>query len=402
MMAFMVDLGKDHFTSPTSLFTLTLCASAQMLLSEGEATSTTNTAHFNKLLDSGELWISSAPELKLHITITASATMIPTVSAFASRIGEILVSSSEPKDPEASTDTELSTFIEELEELDEREENSSAFTSQESFFESNYSATQPEQLYTLLTTSLESLFFGHHRQDDNNDNAHENPENRNLQCLSKIAPSLFSPGYHRAMLQRSQLIPSLEKSITSMLRLPMNQSLQHKINHLKEQNTPQSSVTDRFDTKNVLRASLWRIAQKQLYNPQAAQKLSLIESVSNLRTKYQVWEDTLITDSQPGEMEYMHDDPVIYEDSGGGSLLDTDGDGEDLGPQMSDQESCLISLDEECLASSMGTLRFSPSEEGVPGSWQFGEDTASRTPFSSSSISEKNFDGGDYMLCDLI
>ncbi|PWY86213.1 hypothetical protein BO70DRAFT_423472 [Aspergillus heteromorphus CBS 117.55] len=512
-MSLPVDLGEAHFTSPTSVLTLTLHASVQMLLSEREA-SWMDAVRFQRLLKHSNVWVSPTPELKLYLTITTSTAMALPVSAFVSRIGEILCSSKvyfthscdnlhqdisltfrlafgiqrddkqplrmrrarkealfdqhgdvsppihistiqlstinislgfdrptpiyippvlntkpcpseeqlesqtplpnldeyeheyeyeedvilledQPKMAEPDSNSEVLSFMEELSDLSWSEQNSSISISQDSFPGISQPEIQHEDLYNIFTMSLESLLFGRHSN-------YNDPGTGNLQCLSNIAPSVFSPGYHRAMTQRSQLIPTINKSIASLLNLPMNHSLQHKINRLKASNRSQSSTTNTLDIKNILGASLWRIAQKQLYKPQASQKLSLLEPLSDLRTKYQDRGNTLITNSQLAETEdhmldndYNNDDILIDSDSG--SLLHTNS--EDPGPQTSERQSSIMSLHDD---SSVETLRFEPSEDESLLVERFGDDVSDCIPFSSNLSYYDRVDSDDDMLCDYI
>lgn len=93
---------------------------------------------------------------------------------------------------ESSEDTQVTSFVDELEELHESEQVSSLLTPQEGFFERASPAGQHEQLYDLFKVGLESLLFG--RTSSTN---HSDLQNKTLQPLSQIAPSVFSPNYHK-------------------------------------------------------------------------------------------------------------------------------------------------------------------------------------------------------------
>ncbi|KAL3254702.1 hypothetical protein ABHI18_008757 [Aspergillus niger] len=93
---------------------------------------------------------------------------------------------------ENSEDTQVTSFVDELEELHESEQVSSLLTPQEGFFERASPAGQHEQLYDLFKVGLESLLFG-----PTSSTSRSDPQNRTLQPLSQIAPSVFSPNYHK-------------------------------------------------------------------------------------------------------------------------------------------------------------------------------------------------------------
>ncbi|RDH21027.1 hypothetical protein M747DRAFT_350246 [Aspergillus niger ATCC 13496] len=100
---------------------------------------------------------------------------------------------------ESSEDTQVTSFVDELEELHESEQVSSLLTPQEGFFERASPAGQHEQLYDLFKVGLESLLFG--RTSSTN---HSDLQNKTLQPLSQIAPSVFSPNYHKKQLYKPQ------------------------------------------------------------------------------------------------------------------------------------------------------------------------------------------------------
>ncbi|GKZ58327.1 hypothetical protein AnigIFM49718_004142 [Aspergillus niger] len=286
-------------------------ASAQVLIPED--TGLTDATCIKRLLESQDLWVSHAPELKLYISISVGASMALSASSFSSQIGEMLCSSKLWSDlglvalfkscnhfhysdltsfeliigirrdlkqssktksarktalfdhlddvqtpvhiqtvnlstvnafmsftfktespqlyildtdsltkpnlvgdyyyknyilkhtqdtiffgpqqsvyKENSEDTQVTSFVDELEELHESEQVSSLLTPQEGFFEGASPAGQHEQLYDLFKVGLESLLFG-----PTSSTSRSDPQNRTLQPLSQIAPSVFSPNYHK-------------------------------------------------------------------------------------------------------------------------------------------------------------------------------------------------------------
>ncbi|KAE8411860.1 hypothetical protein BDV36DRAFT_301437 [Aspergillus pseudocaelatus] len=104
------------------------------------------------------------------------------------------------------------------------------------------------------------------------------PKKSKLRSLSRIAPSVFSLRYREAMNERSQLIPLIAKSMCSILKSTRNKSLQDKAAALEVSQRHRleglSTVPDVMDLKTIIMTSLWCIAQKRLYKPEASQKLS--------------------------------------------------------------------------------------------------------------------------------
>lgn len=186
-----------------------------------------------------------------------------------------------------SDNTQATSFIDELEGLLQSEQSSSIPTPTEESFEKTPPNEQREQLNNLFTIGLEALLFGRTAPSNQSD-----LQSKKLQPLSQIAPSVFNPNYHRVrpintttrttnsphhqeMSQRSTLIPSITKSLSSILKLPNHQSLQSKLGKLNNRNTlhPTRANIDTNSIRNTISASLFRIAQKQLYKPLASRKL---------------------------------------------------------------------------------------------------------------------------------
>ena len=89
------------------------------------------------------------------------------------------------------------------------------------------------------------------------------------------------------MNQRAQLIPSIAKSITSLLKTTRNRNKASDLQklHPKQPKTNQEDLhpqpnTDTTDLRDAIKTSLWRIAQTQLYNPQAALKLYFSQEIT--------------------------------------------------------------------------------------------------------------------------
>ncbi|KAL4938995.1 hypothetical protein BDV06DRAFT_214644 [Aspergillus oleicola] len=110
-----------------------------------------------------------------------------------------------------------------------------------------------------------------------------------FQSLSRIAPSVFRLGYSEAINQRSRLMPSIAKSLASMLEHIDNQALKDKIDSFKSAHDPILDTPAHENSKNlksILKARLWIITQKRLYNAPTPKHLkassnSAIESEPN-------------------------------------------------------------------------------------------------------------------------
>ncbi|GKZ37409.1 hypothetical protein AbraIFM66950_008932 [Aspergillus brasiliensis] len=310
---------------------------------------------------------------------------------------------------DTSEDIQVTSFIAELDELHETEQGSSLPTPQEDLFERTPLNGQHEQLYGLFTIGLESLLLGHTAS-----NAHRSTQNKMLQPLSEIVPSVFSPNYHRVrliittgtiksnsflhqeMTQRSHLIPSIAKSLSSILKLPNHQSLQSKLTKLNNQNVHQyfttGTETDTNSIRNIISTSLFRIAQKHLYKPQASRKLRFQTPLPEQQCKNQP--------TQLGEVEFS-----LYEEE------------ELLGfSELDENSSCaMLSTNTAPSESSCGSLPFSHDdyEDGDDNddviSNLFDENDMDQTMFSDGMAELEGFGGvggddddDDGMLCGSI
>lgn len=90
-MTLTLVLGDDRLSSLDSIIDLNMHASAQVLIPED--TGLTDATCIKRLLESQDLWVSHAPELKLYISISVGASMALSASSFSSQIGEMLCSS---------------------------------------------------------------------------------------------------------------------------------------------------------------------------------------------------------------------------------------------------------------------------------------------------------------------
>lgn len=152
-----------------------------------------------------------------------------------------------------------------------------------------------QALHHLLRAGLSYLLIGNSHEQGQTE---PDPETAQLQSLPRMAPSVFSPGYSevicfpevlivsgllimlQAMSQRSLLITSLVKSLTSMLKRPMNHSLRQIVSSMKVAYVPDSLPLTAVDAGNILQAAFWTLAQKQLYKAEASHKLSRLDEIN--------------------------------------------------------------------------------------------------------------------------
>ncbi|RAK72354.1 uncharacterized protein BO72DRAFT_521031 [Aspergillus fijiensis CBS 313.89] len=134
-----------------------------------------------------------------------------------------------------------------------------------------------QALHHLLRAGLSYLLIGNSHEQGQTE---PDPETAQLQSLPRMAPSVFSPGYSEAMSQRSLLITSLVKSLTSMLKRPMNHSLRQIVSSMKVAYVPDSLPLTAVDAGNILQAAFWTLAQKQLYKAEASHKLSRLDEIN--------------------------------------------------------------------------------------------------------------------------
>ncbi|PKX93106.1 uncharacterized protein P174DRAFT_489719 [Aspergillus novofumigatus IBT 16806] len=160
------------------------------------------------------------------------------------------------------------------------------------------------ELDQLLRKGLRSLIVERRPQSDTGT---QGSGDQVLQPLSRIVPSVFSLGYRDAMNQRSQLIPSIAKSLASVLKTTRNPTLQSRINDLQASHNPRTEASQApgsSDFRAAIQTALWKIAQKQLYDSRSSRKLSVSDDVTTSADDYRAEEDLL---SEVG-MDNFHDD----------------------------------------------------------------------------------------------
>ncbi|RHZ57164.1 uncharacterized protein CDV56_103329 [Aspergillus thermomutatus] len=199
------------------------------------------------------------------------------------------------------------------------------------------------ELDQLLRKGLRSLIV---ERRGRSDTGTQGSGDRGFQPLSRIVPSVFSLGYREAMNQRSHLIPSIAKSLASILKTTRNPTLQSRINDLQALHNPRTEVssqaTGSTDFRSAIQTSLWKIAQRQLYDSRASRKLSASDALATFTDDYRGAEDDLL--SEVG-MDDFHDDL----NSGKHEIYDSDcylgNDSDDPGFQQEDETNSVLSFD---------------------------------------------------------
>ncbi|KAH8428767.1 uncharacterized protein LDX57_006449 [Aspergillus melleus] len=139
------------------------------------------------------------------------------------------------------------------------------------------------ELNTLLNTALVTLIAGARTPTRKGHSSEQRTQEQHLIPLSRIAPSIFSPGYRDSMNQRAQFIPSIAKSITSIIKHSRDPSLQSNAIRFQcsDQSEPEAEAeinnTHGHDTatmglKSKLKTSLWRVAANRVLTAQGSRK----------------------------------------------------------------------------------------------------------------------------------
>ena len=94
-MVLSIELGQSIFSIRNSALSLTTNAVAAIQLPSEINDLEETTTSFRHRLDSGELWLTQAPELKLHIHINLDTTLAftHTASTFLSQVGGVFSNS---------------------------------------------------------------------------------------------------------------------------------------------------------------------------------------------------------------------------------------------------------------------------------------------------------------------
>lgn len=177
------------------------------------------------------------------------------------------------------------------------------------------------------------------------------------------------------MNQRSQFIPSIATSISSMLERTNNPALKRRRPVQKpsaDPNPPDPSFASHTSTtpRKALKQALWHCAQKQLYKAEASKRLSPLNSTPVLDSTKPVLEDTtLLVPSAVGETGYIGaDDPDNYDsDYYLGTEIDEEFEVLEIQQQQSTEnefeEDALLSFTEDYTNLSTGMLATTSANE---------------------------------------
>ncbi|KAL4985377.1 hypothetical protein BDW68DRAFT_165354 [Aspergillus falconensis] len=163
----------------------------------------------------------------------------------------------------------------------------------------------------LFQEGLETLIFG--------DTAWRRRKSRtspdDFKSLSRIAPSVFKLSYREAMNQRSRLMPSIARSLASMLKHSSDQTLKDKFAMtetvpISNWRSPASSAGCN-NLKGTIKTRLWTITQKRLYSaPVPKYSRPPSDHVVGPDGDDEAWDENLFSESMTEEQVYIGDDPV--------------------------------------------------------------------------------------------
>ncbi|RDW57088.1 uncharacterized protein DSM5745_11570 [Aspergillus mulundensis] len=175
--------------------------------------------------------------------------------------------------------------------------------------------TSPEistysELSTLFLEGLRTLVFGsgvaRHRKSQTRHDI--------FQSLSGIAPSVFKLGYREAMNQRSRLIPSIAKSLTSLVGHSNDQTLKDKLASTGSVLSSSShiSISQRSNNlKTIIKTRLWTMAQKRLYSAPTPKHLKHSSNqLPGADSDEKAQDENLLSETMAEESAYIGDDPI--------------------------------------------------------------------------------------------
>ncbi|KAI9042549.1 uncharacterized protein KD926_005404 [Aspergillus affinis] len=292
------------------------------------------------------------------------------------------------------------------------------------------------ELTTLLNTALVTLIVGARKSTRKGLPSEQETQEQHLIPLSRIAPSIFSPGYRDSMNQRAQFIPSVAKSITSIIKHSRDPGLQSNAigfqcsSQSKPEVEAEISNTHGHDTatvglKSKLKTSFWRVAANQVLTTQRCRKkkrsvLILVPEVETESEDEPSFEDEILFAATPtDEIRYSLGNE-INGDGGdsdrylgtedGGSICDgTDAESfETIDNECSDYSGDLIDCHEREIGCVDGSISFSEGlvYHGPQRSceWQSDDLKHPQSPLllSDGPIIENNphEEADEIMLCD--
>ncbi|PIG88309.1 hypothetical protein AARAC_001365 [Aspergillus arachidicola] len=277
-MAYTVDLESNTFSSTKLDLDITLRTSVEILIPVG-ATGLRYVENLKNALYSGIIWVDQLPELRLNIHVSAESDLSHPLTILTSQMGDALCNSqcwlelglgvlfkSSPKNSGVTPRMERPYRVDEVVGHSKSSALGSILLANDTCHVSEF--------ISLFNLGFSTLVR------DNPPRICKYPilEKSKLQSLSRIAPSVFSPRYREAMNERAQLIPLIAKSMCSILKSTRNKSLQDKAAALEASQRCQledlSAIPDVMDPKTIIMTSLWCIAQKKLYKPEASRRIS--------------------------------------------------------------------------------------------------------------------------------
>ncbi|KAL4819124.1 hypothetical protein BDW67DRAFT_155286 [Aspergillus spinulosporus] len=167
------------------------------------------------------------------------------------------------------------------------------------------------EIGALFQEGLKTLIFG--------DSTLRRRNNRtgsdDFKSLSRIAPSIFKLGYRESMNQRSRLIPSIAKSLASMLKRSSDQTLRDKLavgeTVLTSDLRSSVSSTGGDSPKSMIKTRLWAVAQKRLYSaPALKHSMPCSDHILSTDGDDRAWDESLLSETMTEELVYIGNGPV--------------------------------------------------------------------------------------------
>ncbi|KAL4906479.1 hypothetical protein BDW74DRAFT_176801 [Aspergillus multicolor] len=136
--------------------------------------------------------------------------------------------------------------------------------------------------------------------------------------LSGIAPSVFKLGYREAMNQRSRLISSIVKSLTSLVTRSNGQTLKDKFATTEPvlNSSSHTSLSPRNNNlKTINKTRLWTMAQKQLYSTPIPKHLKHSSNqLPGSDSGEEAQHENLLSETMTEGLAYIGDDPIDADD----------------------------------------------------------------------------------------
>ncbi|KAL4873158.1 hypothetical protein BDV12DRAFT_192651 [Aspergillus spectabilis] len=149
---------------------------------------------------------------------------------------------------------------------------------------------------TLFRDGLRTLVWGDVRRRGQR----KQTETEGFRSLSSIAPSVFKPGYREAMNQRARLMPSIAKSLTSLLKLSDNQALKDRVASVivaPDSFSSSPTLMTEDHTKAMLKTRLWSIAQKRLHHAPTPKQLKPSNTFLDPEQNEQLRDEILLSET---------------------------------------------------------------------------------------------------------